>query len=339
MRFHPGVESDDRFASIGLVLPDGDYLLVGRDAGALHEALDLVGEGTVWILCAVLPLALLSGLVVSALTLRRLEAINRLTVEIRGGNMNRRLPQSAHDDEFGRLAGHLNAMLDSIENLTDGIRQVSNEIAHEMRTPLTRIHNKLEVIRRDPTIAGNMAETIDAVSGELKGLLSTFTAMLKIAELDAGTLVETFKKFDLSSLLSNLVKDFAPIAEDNAIALRAQIEPHLHSVGDRRLIAQMLVNMLENAISHSHANELVLSARRQGSIGAIVIADNGIGILQDERKRVFQRFYRLQNGSKSTGVGLGLSLVAAIARLHRMSISLHDNEPGLRVELTFSFVE
>ncbi len=335
----PWLDEDEPFVTAGLMLPDGGFLLIGHDAYEMLEAVDLAEEGSVWILVIVLPLSLLTGLAISALILRRLEAINRLTLEIRSGNIKKRLPLSASGDEFDRLAGHLNAMLDSVEDLTDGLRQVSNEIAHEMRTPLTRIHSKLETARREPMNAERLNETIESISGELNGLLGAFAAMLRIAQLDAGTSRSTFRQFELSEALSNLGQDFGPIAEGNGITLRVEIEPDLRVSGDRRLIVQMMVNLVENAISHSGASQIHLSAsKREGEI-MVGLADNGIGIPETERVRVFQRFYRLETGPKSTGYGLGLSFVAAIARLHRVAIALVDNQPGLRVELSFPSAE
>jgi signal transduction histidine kinase len=274
-------------------------------------------------------------LVSSILIFRRLEAINRLSLEITRGHLDRRLPVSARNDEFDRLASHLNAMLDGVQDLTDSLRQVTNNIAHELRTPLTRIHNKVEAARRRPLSTGEAKEVLDATVLELDGLLSAFGALLRIAYIDAGTLRATFKEFELSVTLAALVEDFEPIARESGKRLTAQIAPDLRFFGDRRLVVQMVVNLLENAIAHSGSGEIALRAgSAQGGI-EVTVADDGIGIPEEERKRVFQRFYRLRRAGEPAGFGLGLSLVAAIAKLHRIGIALLDNEPGLRVLLTF----
>jgi signal transduction histidine kinase len=330
----PGGEEDEPFIASGAMLPDRSFLLVGHDAHDLHDALELIEEGIAWMLGIAVPLSLLTGLVSSVLIVRRLEAINRLSLEIRRGHLDRRIPVTNPNDEFGRLASHLNAMLDGIQDLTDSLRQVSNNIAHELRTPLTRIHNRVEAARRQSLSADEAKEILDSTVQELDGLLNAFAALLRIAYIDAGTLRSTFKEFDLSETLAALAEDFEPIAREDGKRLEAQVEPGLRCFGDKRLIVQMTVNLLENAISHSGSDEILLSAGSGKDGIEVQVADNGIGIPEAERKRVFQRFYRINKG-QSAGFGLGLSLVAAIAKLHRIGIALVDNGPGLKVILSF----
>jgi signal transduction histidine kinase len=227
-------------------------------------------------------------------------------------------------------------MLDGIQDLTESLRQVSNNIAHELRTPLTRIHNKVEAARARSPSPEEAREILDSTVLELDSLLHALTALLRIAYIDAGTLRSNFKEFELSETLAALVDDFEPIARDDGKRLLATIQPALRFFGDRRLIVQMLVNLLENAITHSGSNEISLSAISAAGGIEVHVADNGIGIPETERKRVFQRFYRVAKSGQLTGFGLGLSLVAAIAKLHRIGITLRDNQPGLRVVLTFS---
>ncbi|NJO35420.1 MAG: HAMP domain-containing histidine kinase, partial [Rhodospirillales bacterium] len=266
---------------------------------------------------------------------RRLEAINRLSLEIRRGHLDRRLPVGGRNDEFDRLAAHLNTMLDGIQDLTDSLRQVTNNIAHELRTPLTRIHNKVEAARRQPLSADDAKQILDSTVQELDGLLNAFGALLRIAYIDAGTLRSGFKEFELSETLAALAEDFEPIARDGGKHLTAQIAPGLRFFGDKRLLVQMIVNLLENAIAHSGGDRIALSAEMTGDGIAVRVSDNGVGIPEPERKKVFQRFYRLKTEGASAGYGLGLSLVAAIAKLHRIGIALMDNAPGLRVDLQF----
>ena len=235
----------------GAFLPDGSFLLVGHDAHDLHDAVELVEEGIIWMLAIAVPLSLLTAIVSSALIFRRLEAINRLSLEIRRGHLDRRLPVGTRNDEFDRLAAHLNGMLDGIQDLTDSLRQVTNNIAHELRTPLTRIHNKVEAARRQPLSVDDAKQILDATVLELDGLLSAFGALLRIAYIDAGTLRSSFKEFELSETLAALAEDFEPIARDGGKRLTAQIAPGLRFFGDKRLVVQMIVNLLENAIAHS----------------------------------------------------------------------------------------
>jgi signal transduction histidine kinase len=331
----PNGDEDEPFVAKGAFLPDGSFLLVGHDAHALHDAVELVEEGIIWILAIAVPLSLLTAIVSGALIFRRLEAINRLSLEIRRGHLDRRLPVGRKNDEFDRLAAHLNGMLDGIQDLTDSLRQVTNNIAHELRTPLTRIHNKVEAARRQPLSADDAKLILDATVLELDGLLSAFGALLRIAYIDAGTLRSSFKEFELSETLTALAEDFDPIARDGGKNLTVQIAPGLRFFGDKRLVVQMLVNLLENAIAHSGGNQIALSAESTSDGIAVRVSDNGVGIPEAERKKVFQRFYRLNKEGGSTGYGLGLSLVAAVAKLHRIGIALMDNAPGLRVDLRF----
>lgn len=331
----PRGEEDEPFIATATLLPDRSFLLVGHDAHDLHDALELVEEGIAWMLGIAVPLSMLTGLVSSVLIVRRLEAINRLSLEIRRGHLDRRIPVANATDEFGRLASHLNVMLDGIQDLTESLRQVSNNIAHELRTPLTRIHNKVEAARHQSLSADEAKEILDATVLELDGLLNAFAALLRIAYIDAGTLRSTFKEFDLSETLTALAEDFEPIARESGKRLGAKVEPGLRCFGDKRLIVQLTVNLLENAIAHSGSDEIVLSAGSAAAGIEVKVADNGIGIPETERKRVFQRFYRINKGGQAPGFGLGLSLVAAIAKLHRIGVTLADNQPGLKVVLSF----
>lgn len=331
----PNGDEDEPFVAKGAFLPDGSFLLVGHDAYALLDAVELVEEGIIWMLAIAVPLSLLTAIVSSALIFRRLEAINRLSLEIRRGHLDRRLPVGKKNDEFDRLAAHLNGMLDGIQDLTESLRQVTNNIAHELRTPLTRIHNKVEAARRQPLSADDAKQILDATVLELDGLLNAFGALLRIAYIDAGTLRSGFKEFELSETLAALAEDFEPIARDGGKHLTAQIAPGLRFFGDKRLVVQMIVNLLENAIAHSGGDQIALSAETTSDGIEVQVSDNGVGIPEAERKKVFQRFYRLKKEGASAGYGLGLSLVAAIAKLHRIGIALMDNAPGLRVDLQF----
>jgi signal transduction histidine kinase len=331
----PRGDEDEPFVARGTFLPDKSFLLIGHDAHDLHDAVELVEDGILWVLGIAVPLSLITALASSALIFRRLETINRLSLEIRQGHLDRRLPVSSRNDEFDRLASHLNTMLDGIQDLTESLRQVTNNIAHELRTPLTRIHNKVEAARRHPLTVDQAEQIMDSTVLELDGLLNAFAALLRIAYIDAGTLRSSFKEFELSKSMAALADDFEPIARDGGKHLLADIAPGLRFFGDKRLIVQMIVNLIENAITHSGAHDILLSAEASGDGIEVRVADNGIGIPEAERKKVFQRFYRLDKETPFAGYGLGLSLVAAIAKLHRIGITLMDNGPGLRVVLIF----
>ena len=228
----PRVDEDEPFIAYGASLPDGSFLLVGHDAHDLHDAIELIEEGILWMLGIAVPLSLITALASSMLIFRRLETINRLSLEIRSGNLDRRLPVSARSDEFDRLAAHLNAMLDGIQDLTDSLRQVTNDIAHELRTPLTRIHNKVEAARQRSLSADEAKEILDSTVLELDGLLSAFSSLLRIAYIDAGTLRSGFKEFDLSESVRALAADFDPIACESGKTMLPDVAAGLHGFGE-----------------------------------------------------------------------------------------------------------
>jgi signal transduction histidine kinase len=273
-------------------------------------------------------LGMVSSLAISALILRKLDAINQVAEEIRGGNIHQRIPTTGTGDEFDRLAGHLNGMLDSIEDLTEGLRQVSNEIAHQMRTPLSRIRGKLEATRRDQLSQAHLNAVIDAISIELDSLLGAFSAMLRIAQLDAGASRQAFRNFDLSELLVGVVQDFGPIAEDVNIAMRPRIAPDLRFFGDRRLITQMVVNLIEN-----HRNPVPAKSPLDRTDGSECYDQCG----QWHQNTGGEYDHAALPTGRGPAVRLrtGPRLVASIAKMHGIGVSLNDNRPGLRVDLEF----
>ncbi|HXV25716.1 MAG TPA: HAMP domain-containing sensor histidine kinase [Alphaproteobacteria bacterium] len=329
----PTGEEDEPALAKGVGLADAGLLMIARDSEILYETNDFMLEILIWGLGLAFPLALAGGIATSIATLRRIEIINRATVEIRNKGMGGRVPVSDIDDEFSRLASNINAMLEGIETLTESMRQVSNDIAHDLRTPLTRLRQDLERAQepgadKSPLIARSI-ERIDEI-------LETFASLLRIANIESGSGRQTFEALDLSELFRDLAETFAGVAEDAGKSMHWIIAEGLRILGDRALLKQMVVNIIENAITHTPPGtriEIELRAGPQGPEG--VIADNGPGIPDWAREKVFRRFFRVDESRQSNGNGLGLSLVAAIARYHGISVALQDNAPGLRVELRF----
>ncbi len=205
----PKGDEDEAFIAKGRILcPIAHSSWLGMTRTTCTIRVELVEEGIFWMLGTAVPLSLITAIASSALIFRRLEAINRLSLEIRHGHLDRRLPVSARNDEFDRLASHLNSMLDGIQDLTDSLRQVTNNIAHELRTPLTRIHNKVEAARRQALSVDEAKQILDSTVLELDGLLNAFAALLRIAYIDAGTLRSSFKEFELSESMAALAEDF-----------------------------------------------------------------------------------------------------------------------------------
>jgi signal transduction histidine kinase len=334
----PEDEEDDRdwFLGRGVVLPDGRFLLVAHDAEQLHELEELLLRSFGWTLAVAVPLALGGGAFMSLITLRRIEAINRVSDEIRRGDLSHRVPHAGTGDEFDRLAANINAMLDAIEHLTEGLRQVSTDIAHDLRTPLSRLRQALETARVKAQDPADLAAAVDNAIVQTDAILDTFGALLRIAQIEAGTRRAGFAGVDLSDLFRSLVEVYEPVAEDASHCLEAQIEDCLSFRGDRELLTQMVANLIENAIRHTpRGTRIEVILQRQDTRALAIVADDGPGIPKPSRERVFGRFFRLEASRSTPGSGLGLSLVAAVASLHGVQIELADNVPGLRVTLHF----
>ncbi len=332
----PDGEEDEPFiADIG-ILPGGYMLVVGHDAHDLHERLEFIEEGLAWTFGITFPFALLGGLLISAITVRRIEAINRTTLRIRSGRLDDRIAVAGTNDEFDRLATSINSMLDGIRDLTEGLRQVTNDIAHDMRTPLTRVRQRIERARDKPETPAQLADDLGEAIAEIDSLLAAFGALLRIAQIESGTRRSGFHTFDLSEVFRKIVEDFEVVAEDDGKRLISKIDNGIVYFGDSALIVQMIVNLVENAICHTPVGAAISVELSSDTIDIeAVVADNGPGIPDDLREKVFNRFYRVNQSRHTPGSGLGLNLVAAVATLHDMDVTLVDNEPGLRVVLKF----
>jgi len=317
-------------------MPDGNYLLIGQDSPPLKAMKALVARAFSVSAAATLILALVGGGIVSTSVLGRVEAVARTSREIIAGNLSQRVPVRGSDDEFDHLATSVNAMLDRIEDLMRNMRQVSNDIAHDLRTPLTRLRQRLEQARRHNHSVAQMQETLGASIGQVDSILETFGALLRIAQIEAGQGSDAHKVFDLSATLARIAEDFTPAAEDRGQTLTTRFSPGLLVNGDRELIVQMVVNLLENAMRHSPTGAVVGLIAEGGETGiAISVTDTGPGIPADEREKVLRPFYRLESSRTTDGSGLGLSLVSAIAKRHNASLTLSENDPGLRATVRF----
>jgi signal transduction histidine kinase len=234
------------------------------------------------------------------------------------------------------LAISVNAMLDRIVELMKHTQQVTNDIAHDLRTPLTRLRQRLERARRPDSGKEVRLEVLDRSIDDVDAILKTFGALLRIAQIEAGGRAGSLVAFDFSRLLTGICEDFLPAARDHGRHLSAQVSSGLIVHGDRELLMQMTVNLIDNAIHHSTAGtDIRIAADSVAGAARLIVADNGGGIPPEERERVFRPFYRLEPSRKAEGSGLGLSLVAAIVKQHRATIALEDNLPGLRVVVVF----
>lgn len=320
----------------GVRVADGAYLFVGVDtlefAKLRAAATSAFGFG----IGVMMLLAVVTSAVGGAWLLRRIETISRTSREIMDGDLGRRIPLRGADDEFDHLAGSLNAMLDRIQALMKDLEQVSNDIAHDLRTPLARLRQKLEVAQDAATADAMRAALADSIA-DVDGILDTFAAILRIAQIGSGSRKANFARIDFSELLDGLVETYRVVAETKGQTLSDAIKRDLFVEGDRELLTQMVANLLENAINHTPPGvAIALEASRTTGGVRIVVADRGAGIPVAYRQKVFERFFRLEPSRSAHGNGLGLSLVAAIAELHGATVTLEDNHPGLRAVIAFS---
>jgi signal transduction histidine kinase len=313
-------------------LPGDFYLLVGRDVHELEKIQQLIVSTLAWGLAITVVLALLGGTMISRRFLRRIESINDTCRNIIYGDLSRRIPVRRADDDFDQLASNLNNMLDQIEALMAGVRQVSDNIAHDLRTPLARLRNRLETLREQVTEDGPR-ELLDQAATEADGLLTTFKALLRIGQIESGSRRAGFTEIDLVALLQDVTELYEPLADEKGQHIELQLKAAKPIRGDRDLLFQAFANLLDNAIKYTPENgviRVVLAGDR------VTVTDNGPGIPVAARDKVFQRFYRLEQCRSTPGNGLGLSLVAAVANLHNARIRLEDNAPGLRVIMNFA---
>jgi len=314
-------------------LPGGYHLIVGDDEERI-EALDtVVLQGFAGALIGVVILGVVGGLAFSRDVHRRLSAISGTAEAIIDGDLTRRVPARGSSDDIDRLAHTFNRMLDRIGALMESLRQVSNDVAHDLRTPLTRLRQRLEAAQSAPA---EQAEAIDGALSDLDSILETFAALLRIAQIEGGARRAAFRQVQLRDLAATVVDAFAPSAEEGGRSLLLEAGEDLVIEGDAELLTQMLVNLVENALRHTGEGAIVrVGVGVVDRAPALWVADNGPGVPAGEHTRLFDRFYRLERSRSAPGSGLGLALVAAVAKLHEASVRLSDAEPGLRAEVVF----
>lgn len=317
-------------------LPGRYGLLVGRDIHQLTQAKLRIVQALTWGLAIMVLLAFVGGLVLSRRTVRNIERINQTARSIMSGNLSRRVEITNRNDDFDQLAANLNQMLDRIQTLMEDIRRVSDNIAHDLRTPLTRLRQHMEEARRQVDSESISAISLESSIREADSLLTTFNALLRIARIEAGQVTTDFAVLDYRTLVEDVVEFYEPLAEEKNQFLTMDAGNTIKTMGDRDLLFQALANVIENAIKYTQENgqiSVILSQLDNDAV--ITIADNGPGIPAEERERVFRRFYRLDRSRSTAGNGLGLSMVAAVVTMHQGQIRLMDNDPGLKTVMQF----
>ncbi len=332
----PGDEGGSLLLMLGSRLANRNLLVVGAGMDQANDLRDIIIKSLISSLALALPLALGSGLLLSRAALARVSTIHRASRRIMAGDLSRRLPVRGSGDEFDQLSQSINAMLERIEELMGTMKQVTNDIAHDLRTPLGRLRQRLDTARSgEPTIEGCLA-ALEKAKADTDQILRIFDALLQIGQIEALDMRKLFKTVDLSELASELVDIYQPLVAEKGQRLTAKIAPGHYVQGHRELIAQMLVNLIENAINHCPKGALIsLWLGSNGGRVMLVLADTGPGIPAERRRKIFQPFFRLERSCKTPGNGLGLALVRSIAAIHGIGISLGDNAPELEVRLIF----
>ncbi len=316
-------------------LPDGSRLLIGRDVETRGPLRALVTSALLWSLVLLALLALVGGLVMQRLFRRMIASVSLTAGAIAQGDLGTRVRVTGRGDEFDRLAETINDMLDRIGRLMDGVREVSNSIAHDLRTPITRARTRLEDAAEHAAGAGELRAAVYRAVVDLDGVAAMFDALLRIAVIEAGTRRSAFGDVDIAPVLAELAELYAAPAEERGLALHYEAPEHLPVHGDRDLIGQAMVNLLDNALKFSPAGGAVhLSARQDAAGTVLVVQDAGPGLCAADRARATQRFFRAEQARNTPGCGLGLALVEAVAQLHGGSLGLEDAAPGLRASLT-----
>jgi len=317
-------------------LPGNFRLLVGRDLEDRDRMRDIFGRGFRMSLLVALVLGLLGAYFVTRRVLKRVDAMTDMSRRIMDGDLTGRLPTGGSRDELDRLAGSVNDMLGRIEALMAGMKEVSDNIAHDLKTPLTRLRNKAEEALRGEASDEAYRTALTGIIEESDGLIRTFNALLMIARAEAGNQREGMGPVDLGEIARGVGELYEPVADEAGVTLTVAAGP-MPVTGSRELLGQVIANLVDNALKYGRvegqAGEVTVTVAAEGAEAVLTVADRGPGIADADRGRVLDRFVRLETSRSRPGSGLGLSLAAAVARLHGGSIALGDNQPGLKVTL------
>ena len=318
-------------------LPDGDHLLVGRDISDLDRFTAGIKVAVVSGAALIFVLAGLASVLVTRRTVERIEQINATSRAIMASGLDKRIPLRGTHDEWDRVAENLNLMLDRIETLMGEIKQVSDNLAHDLRTPLTRMRGRLEKAYHGQRLDEDAQALIGDTIADLDAVLRIFSSITRIAQIETGERKEAFRTVNLVEVAHEVVELYDAAAEQNGSLLTISGNGEVLTTGDRDLIFDAIANLVDNAIKHGRAGgQVVVACATVNGSPVVSITDDGPGIPADQHEHVFKRFYRLEQSRYTPGNGLGLSLVAAVARLHGARIEMCDNAPGLKVKLWFS---
>ena len=321
-----------------VVLNSGMRLVVGRDIVERRGYSAIILQSFLVGVVGIILFSVIAGGITARRVLRRIDTIQQTSTKIMSGNLSERVPLTRRNDEFDALATNLNAMLDRIEQLLQGLKGVTDNVAHDLKTPLTRLRNQAEAALRDTAGPQKREQALETVIAESDRLIQTFNALLMIARVEAGAPSGALTEIDVSSIVSDMAELYGPVAEDDGIEVVSAVEPGITLKANRELIGQAMVNLLENAIKYARPEDgsmgrIAVRLEKDRQLVRIVVADNGPGIPEAERQRVLERFVRLEKSRSEAGSGLGLALVNAVARLHGGTFRIEDNIPGVRAVL------
>lgn len=339
MREHDPTPTDperpERLLTLGTKLPDGSLVVVATDGYDIDKLGHHMTRFTIGWAVVITLLALIAGWMVGRVFLARLAGANAAIERVMSGRTEQRLPMIGLAPELDDLARNINRMLDRIDGLLEGLRQVSTDVAHDLRTPLTRLRQMLEVAR-EATDRGDIETGIDLAMAQMDQILGTFRAMLRLAQIEGGERRAPFQPVDLPALIENLIETYEPVAFDAEHILSATVPGGMTVEGDPELLAQLLANLIENAILHTPGGTRVtIEVTRSSSGIELSVSDNGPGVPPDARERITRRFYQVDPSRTRGSSGLGLSIVSAIVNLHGATLAISDAEPGLRVDVHF----
>lgn len=340
VRFHiEGTRTNPNTISVKAVmipLSKWRFLLVGQSLQS-YDRIEQTIVQTFWAsLLLTLFMAFIGAIIMTRSVMRRINVINRSAYSIMHGNLSVRIPYTSGGDEFDELSKNLNDMLDKIETLLQSISQFTNNIAHDLRSPLNRIITRLDAGLRNIGDDNPAKKLLEKNIHDMQDLVGTFNSILKISELEANTEFRTFAACDLHVVISNLAEFYEPYAAEKDIHFRSTVTGPQIIYGEKNLLAQAFANLLDNAMKFTpKGGAITIACENTEHSTTIIIADNGPGVPEEFRQKVFEKFFRLEQSRNTKGNGLGLSLVAAIARIHNVTVTLSDNHPGLKTAFSF----
>jgi signal transduction histidine kinase len=328
-------------------LPGGIRLLIGRDLEERERMFHIISLAGRWSVALVIFLGVAGGLFVSRRVLNRVEAMTATAQTIMAGDLSGRLSITGSADEFDRLALNLNGMLERIESLMRGLKEVTDNVAHDLKTPLTRLRNRCEAALRNSKSETDYRRVLEETIEDAMGLIRTFDALLMIARAESGEVREGMAEFDVAEVARDVSELYEPLAEDKGLTLEVEANRPAAVKGNRELVSQALANLVDNAIKYAAPTQagddtphgIVVKADADRDQVVLTVSDNGPGIPERDRSRVVDRFVRLEHSRSQPGSGLGLSLVSAVARLHGGELKLEDNAPGLRARIALPRVQ